>query len=88
VWAFLGPFLPMLTNTEENLDALFSAAARLPLSHIHTDRVNFRSARGSPTRWRGTACPGRCAEDAEPLFSVAPPLHVRGALVEADGLQE
>jgi hypothetical protein len=44
VWAFLGPFLPMLTNTEENLDALFSAAARLPLSHIHTDRVNFRSA--------------------------------------------
>jgi DNA repair photolyase len=43
VWAFLGPFLPMLTDTEENLGALFSAVARLPLSHIHTDRVNFRS---------------------------------------------
>ena len=43
VWAFLGPFLPMLTDTEENLEALFAAVARLPLTHIHTDRVNFRS---------------------------------------------
>jgi DNA repair photolyase len=43
VWAFLGPFLPMVTDTEENLEALFSAVAPLPLSHIHTDRVNFRS---------------------------------------------
>ncbi|HUU53879.1 MAG TPA: radical SAM protein [Armatimonadota bacterium] len=43
VWAFLGPLLPLLTDTEENLEALFAAAARLPLTHIHTDRVNFRS---------------------------------------------
>ena len=43
VWTFLGPFLPMLTDTEENLEALFAAASRLPLTHIHTDRVNFRS---------------------------------------------
>jgi DNA repair photolyase len=43
VWAFLGPFLPMLTDTEENLDALFAAVARLPVTHLHTDRVNFRS---------------------------------------------
>ena len=43
IWAFLGPFLPMLTDTEENLDPLFAAAAKLPLTHIHTDRVNFRS---------------------------------------------
>ncbi|UCC67678.1 MAG: hypothetical protein JSV79_11235, partial [Armatimonadota bacterium] len=26
-----------------NLEALFAAVARLPLTHIHTDRVNFRS---------------------------------------------
>ncbi|UCC67184.1 MAG: radical SAM protein, partial [Armatimonadota bacterium] len=37
VWAFLGPFLPMLTDTEGNLEALFAAVARLPLTHIHTD---------------------------------------------------
>jgi DNA repair photolyase len=43
VYAFLGPFLPMLTDTEENLAALFAAVAPLPLTHIHTDRVNFRS---------------------------------------------
>lgn len=44
MWAFLGPFPPMMTNTEKNLEALLSAVARLPLSHIHTDRVNFRLA--------------------------------------------
>ena len=43
VWAFLGPFLPMLTDTEENIEALVAAVARLPVTHIHTDRVNFRS---------------------------------------------
>jgi DNA repair photolyase len=43
VWAFLGPFLPLLTDTEENLESLFAAIAGLPLTHIHTDRVNFRS---------------------------------------------
>ena len=43
VWTFLGPFLPMLTDTEENIASLFAAVAPLPLTHIHTDRVNFRS---------------------------------------------
>lgn len=43
VWAFLGPFLPMVTDTEENVEALFSAVAKLPLTRIRTDRVNFRS---------------------------------------------
>ncbi len=43
VYAFLGPFLPMLTDTEENIASLFAAVAPLPLTHIHTDRVNFRS---------------------------------------------
>lgn len=43
IWAFLGPLLPMLTDTIENLEPLFAAVAKLPLTHIHTDRVNFRS---------------------------------------------
>jgi len=43
VWAFLGPFLPLLTDTEENLRALVAALAELPLTHIYADRVNFRS---------------------------------------------
>jgi len=43
IWVFLGPFLPMLTDTEENLEALVSAVARLPVTYIHYDRVNFRS---------------------------------------------
>jgi len=43
VWAFLGPFLPLLTDTKDNLEALFAAVAPLPLTHVHTDRVNFRS---------------------------------------------
>ncbi len=49
-WVFLGPFLPMLTDTEENLEALFRAVARLPLTHIYTDRVNFRSGVASSLR--------------------------------------
>jgi DNA repair photolyase len=43
IWVFLGPFLPMLTDTMENLDPLFAAVAKLPVTHLHTDRVNFRS---------------------------------------------
>jgi DNA repair photolyase len=43
VYAFLGPLLPHLTDTEENIDALVAAIARLPVTHVYTDRVNFRS---------------------------------------------
>jgi len=43
VWAFLGPFLPMVTDGEENLEALISAVAQLPVTHVYVDRVNFRS---------------------------------------------
>jgi len=43
IWAFLGPFLPDLTDTEESLVPLFEAAAKLPVTHLHWDRVNFRS---------------------------------------------
>ena len=43
VWAFLGPFLPLLTDQKENLSALLAAVAQLPVTHIYVDRVNFRS---------------------------------------------
>jgi len=43
IWVFLGPLLPMLTDTMENLEPLVAAIAQLPVTHIHTDRVNFRS---------------------------------------------
>ncbi len=35
VWAFLGPFLPLLTDTEENLEALFAAVAPQPDRQAH-----------------------------------------------------
>lgn len=43
VWAFLGPFLPFITDTEENLSALFEALSRIDLSHIYVDKLNIRS---------------------------------------------
>lgn len=40
--AFLGPFLPGLSDTDEALDALISAVAALPLSNIMADKLNPR----------------------------------------------
>ncbi len=40
--AFLGPFMPGLSDTDEALDALISAVAPLPLSNIHADKLNPR----------------------------------------------
>ena len=96
VWTFLGPFLPMLTDTEENIASLFAAVAPLPLTHIHTDRVNFRSgvaislkqmvARHFPQladdyRWLGS--------DADEDEAYADQLHVRvRRLADKHGLSE
>ena len=41
-WAFLGPFMPGLSDTDESLDALISAVAPLPLSHLYADKLNPR----------------------------------------------
>jgi len=41
-WAFLGPFMPGLSDTDEALDALISAVAALPLSHMYADKLNPR----------------------------------------------
>jgi len=40
--AFLGPFMPALSDTDEALDALISAVAPLPLTHIYADKLNRR----------------------------------------------
>ena len=39
-WAFLGPFMPGLSDSDEALDALISAVAPLPLSSILADKLN------------------------------------------------
>ena len=41
-WAFLGPFMPGLSDTDEALDALISAVAPLPLAHFYADKLNPR----------------------------------------------
>lgn len=38
--AFLGPFMPGLSDTDEALDALLAAVAPLPLTHFHADKLN------------------------------------------------
>ncbi len=38
----LGPLLPGLTATRENIRGLFENLSALPLDHIHTDRLNLR----------------------------------------------
>ncbi len=40
--AFLGPFMPGLSDTDDALDALISAVAPLPLTHFHADKLNRR----------------------------------------------
>lgn len=40
--AFLGPFMPGLSDTDEALDALFAAVAPLPLTHLLADKLNPR----------------------------------------------
>lgn len=42
IWAFFGPLLPFLTDTEESLEALFARMASLPLTHIYVDKLNLR----------------------------------------------
>jgi DNA repair photolyase len=40
--AFLGPFMPGISDTDEALDALISAVAPLPLSRMLADKLNPR----------------------------------------------
>lgn len=49
-YAFLGPFMPGLSDTDEALDTLISAIAHLPLDHIYADKLNPR-----PGVWNSVA---------------------------------
>jgi DNA repair photolyase len=50
VWAFLGPFIPGLTDTQENIEWLIARVAPLPITHFYVDRLNFRSGVASSVR--------------------------------------
>lgn len=50
VWAFLGPFIPGLTDTQDNIEWLVSRIAPLPITHFYVDRLNFRSGVASSVR--------------------------------------
>lgn len=47
VWAFLGPFMPFLSDTAESIDALFRSLSGLKLERIYADKLNPR-----PGVWR------------------------------------
>lgn len=42
VYAFLGPFMPCLSDRDEHLDALMALISDLPLTHIWVDKLNPR----------------------------------------------
>ena len=48
--AFLGPFMPYLSDTDESLDALIKSVADLPLERIYADKLNPR-----PGVWNSVA---------------------------------
>lgn len=43
-WAFFGPALPVFSDSEEDIDALFAALAQTGISHILVDTLNLKSA--------------------------------------------
>jgi DNA repair photolyase len=52
VYAFLGPLIPGLTDTAENVAGLFEAIAHLPLEHVYVDRLHLRwGVRSSLRAW-------------------------------------
>ena len=42
VWAFLGPFMPFLSDSEENIEALFKALSGIRLERIYFDKLDPR----------------------------------------------
>ncbi len=47
VWLFVGPLLPFLFDSRENIDRLMGEASRLPLARVYVDKLNLR-----PKVWR------------------------------------
>jgi len=50
IWAFVGPFLPGLSDNEDNIAWLMGWMARLPVTHFYVDRLNFRPGVASSVR--------------------------------------
>lgn len=42
IWLFMGPFLPFLSDTRENIGRLMAEASRLPLRRVYVDKLNLR----------------------------------------------
>ena len=42
IYAFLGPFMPFLTDTEEQLVRLIGEVSKLPIEYIYVDKLNAR----------------------------------------------
>jgi DNA repair photolyase len=42
IWLFIGPLLPFLSDTSENIDRLMREASRLSLTRIYVDKLNLR----------------------------------------------
>ena len=42
IYTFLGPFMPFITDTEEQLDALIREVSKLPIAHAYADKLNAR----------------------------------------------
>jgi len=47
IWVFMGPFMPFLSDSEDNINAIFAALSELKLEHIYADKLNPR-----PGVWR------------------------------------
>jgi DNA repair photolyase len=43
-WAFFGPVLPILSDSDEAVDAMFAALAGVGVSHVLVDGLNLKGA--------------------------------------------
>ena len=50
IYAFLGPFIPFVTDTEERLDCLIGEVSGLPIEYAYVDKLNAR-----PGVWNSVA---------------------------------
>jgi len=50
IYAFLGPFMPFLTDTKEQLDQLIREVSKLPVEYVYVDKLNPR-----PGVWNSVA---------------------------------
>lgn len=50
IYAFLGPFMPFLTDTDEQLDRLMGEVSKLPVEYAYVDKLNAR-----PGVWNSVA---------------------------------